>query len=136
VLQACHRLGLNAETRQLLQSGMSARQNHLESYNAFEGLVPRPVDNTHATLAVHALDLVARHRNQGGSTVRLSVPGLRSRTQQSGGRATVNGWQAWLVSDRTVRPSWRLTRLVTVLAAHKLAQEKTGAHVDVHRSGS
>ncbi len=97
VLEAGDGLGLGAETCQLRLAGVAAGQDHLEGDDAAQLDVPRLVDDTHATLAELAEDLVAGHlasrataaletgRRQGGKGIHGR--GGRHRLEVLGGRS-------------------------------------------------
>ena len=78
MLQPRHRLGLDAEARQLPRPGMAAGQHHLERHGALQGQMPGLVDDAHAAAAEHALDLVAGHRNHSRAPLRPVAAGFAS----------------------------------------------------------
>ncbi len=106
VLQPGHRLRLDTESRQRLWSGVPAGQDHLESDGAFQGQMPRLIDDAHAAAAKHPLDLVAWHRHRCGRTLRLHGLARHVRTRvPRGGRRTGR------VIGGHVRARWRRGRL-------------------------
>ena len=59
-------LGLPPKTPQLVRTGKSAREQHLDRDRAIECMVPSPVDHTHATGTQHRLHPMAGYVRQSG----------------------------------------------------------------------
>ena len=71
------RLGLGHEPSDVVRTGVSAGQDHLEGARPVQADMARLVDDPHAAAAQLAADLVTRHRGHDPRCV-LVVPGRRS----------------------------------------------------------